>query len=97
MQAATLLQDFKSNAIVLGTMATKNSRAAGAAIARYLARHQLSQKQFADLLGVTQGAVSQWILGGKISEDNRTEIMRVTNGEVPAEVLFPRVFSARAA
>jgi transcriptional regulator with XRE-family HTH domain len=73
-------------------MATKKSRAAGAAIQAYLARHSITQAEFAGLLGVTQSAVSQWILGGPITEENRAKILRHTSGEVPAELLFPYAY-----
>lgn len=74
-------------------MATKKSRAPGAAIQDYLAKHKLSQKSFADKLGVTQTAVSQWINGKtRVDEDNAASIIRVTGGEVSAQDLFPKLF-----
>lgn len=79
-------------------MATRKGRTPGIAIQAYLEKHQLSQKDFADSLGVTQGAVSQWIKGKtRIDEDRAADIIKVTRGEVTAEQLFPHLFSARAA
>lgn len=76
-------------------MATKKRRAAGAAIDRYIKRHGLSQKQFADRLGITQSAVSQWIQGDTgVRNDIAVKIVRLTGGEVSLSDLYPHLFMA---
>lgn len=44
-------------------MATKKGRAPGGAIQAYLLKQRISQKEFGDSLGVSQGLVSQWVTG----------------------------------
>jgi DNA-binding transcriptional regulator YdaS (Cro superfamily) len=79
-------------------MATRKGRAPGIAIQAYLEKHRLSQKDFATRVGVTQGAVSQWIKGKtRIDEERGAVIIKVTEGEVSAADLFPRLFVERAA
>lgn len=46
---------------------------------RYLKQHELTQEDFADRVGVTQGQVSAWLSGKKRpSLDNLLSITRVT-------------------
>lgn len=76
-------------------MATKKAKAPGGAIRDYLKRHGLSQREFADSLGVTQGAVSQWIRGTTgIGQATAAEIIRVTGGEVSVSDLYPKLFGS---
>ena len=57
---------------------------------RYLIRHDLNQTEFAAAIGVTQGAVSQWLIGlSKISLENALLIEGATLGEVSARELRP--------
>jgi DNA-binding transcriptional regulator YdaS (Cro superfamily) len=51
-------------------------------LAAYLKKHNLSQKAFAERVGVTQGCVWQWVNGYAVSAKNAVEIERATNGEV---------------
>ena len=44
-------------------MTPAKSRAPGTAIRSYLDRHNISQQDFADKLGVSQSIVSQWVRG----------------------------------
>lgn len=76
-------------------MANRKSRAAGAAIQCYLIRTGLSQQDFASRLGVTQGTVSQWINGKiRISPERAADIIRLTQGKVSREILFPELFNS---
>ena len=66
-------------------------------IAAYMARHEMSQKQFAALVGASQSAVSQWLKKKKGVGIRTAERMeRRTKGEIKVSALFPRLF-ARAA
>ena len=58
----------------------------------YIANRKLSQVEFAQLLGVTQGAVWQWIAGKKpVSAESCIAIERATAGEVRCEDLRPDI------
>ena len=52
-------------------------------LATYLSSQKLSQSAFADLLGVSQGLVYQWLTGRRpIAADRCVAIERVTHGSV---------------
>jgi DNA-binding transcriptional regulator YdaS (Cro superfamily) len=60
---------------------------------QYLSSKGLTQQQFADLIGKTQGAVSQWLQGhSRISAENAVLIERATGGAVTKEELRPDIF-----
>jgi len=63
-------------------------------IDEYLKKNRLTQKQFAVLVGVSQGMVGHWISGRhRITPDQATVIEARTNGVLKKEVL---VFGAAA-
>lgn len=68
-------------------------------ICAYMAKHDLSQEQFAKLIGVSQGAVWQWLNGrSQITGERAVEIEEKTAGEVRRQDLRPDLFAkARAA
>lgn len=52
-------------------------------IPAYLTKHRLSQKQFAEKIGVSPGAVWQWLNGyARMSGEKAEEIVQTTNGEI---------------
>jgi len=66
-------------------------------ISEYLKRHELSQKDFAKLMGVSQSAVSQWLSGEKgISLTTASRIEKRTRGEIKVRILFPKLFANAA-
>jgi DNA-binding transcriptional regulator YdaS (Cro superfamily) len=65
-------------------------------IRAYLDKHNLSQKQFADLIGVSQGAVWQWLHGlSKVSPKHFEIIEKRTHGEVTREDIRRDLYRAR--
>ena len=68
-------------------------------IVAYLEKHGLSQEQFAGKIGVTQGAVWQWVNGmTRVSPARAKEIEEKTKGEIKRHDLRPDIFDrARAA
>ena len=66
-------------------------------IAAYLKKHGLTQKQFADKIGCTQGAVSQWLLGAQPSAERAVEIEKKTDGQIQRHELRPDLFAKQAA
>lgn len=59
----------------------------------YLEKHGLSQEQFAKQIGVTQGAVWQWLNGEtRITAERAVEIERATKSEVSRHDLRPDLF-----
>jgi DNA-binding transcriptional regulator YdaS (Cro superfamily) len=67
-------------------------------ISTYIRQAGLTQQEFADRVGCTQGAVSQWLMGkNKPSPKRAIDIERATDGAVTAEELCPEVFGGRAA
>ena len=71
----------------------------GMDLQEYLSKHELTQEQFAKQVGVSQGAVWQWIDGrSKVSPRHFNVIEKKTRGEVTREDLRPDLFDrARAA
>lgn len=61
-------------------------------IADYLKETGTSQQAFADLVGVTQSRVSQWIGGDPVPPDRWLRIEEVTCGKVTMRDLRPDVF-----
>jgi DNA-binding transcriptional regulator YdaS (Cro superfamily) len=65
-------------------------------IQSYLDKHSLTQDGFAEMIGVSQGAVWQWLNGRtKVSPKHFLEIERKTGGEVTREDLRPDLFSRK--
>lgn len=58
-------------------------------IQAFLEAEKLSQKAFADRLGVTQGRISQWICGEEVPLDRIQDIERETGGRVTRFDLRP--------
>lgn len=59
----------------------------------YMKSHGLTQQAFAQLVGTTQGSVSNWLIGrARISAETARQIERATNGAVRACDLRPDVF-----
>lgn len=66
-------------------------------ISAYLERHELSQKDFAQMLGVSQSAVSQWLSKAKgISLKTAEKMEKRSRGEIRVRALFPRLFADAA-
>lgn len=61
-------------------------------LSQYLQENEISQQQFADLVGVTQGRVSQWLGGDRVPAERCAEIEAATNGQVTRYELRPDVF-----
>lgn len=68
-------------------------------LSEYVAQQGMSQQKAADILGVTQSAVSQWLQwiedndrGTKITAERAVLIERATNGDVTRYDLRPDVF-----
>lgn len=79
-------------------MATRKGRAPGIAIQAYLEKHGISQQDFADRLGVSQALVAQWISGrSRVTPRRAPHVVRVTEGEITRETLFPELFAERVA
>lgn len=58
----------------------------------YLQSRRVTQTELADRLGITQGAVWQWLAGRKpVSAESCIAIERVTEGEVRCEDLRPDI------
>lgn len=60
-------------------------------LSEYLEQENLTQEAFAELLGVTQGAVNYWIRA-KIPPDRAREIEELTGGKLKREDLRPDLF-----
>lgn len=68
------------------------------ALRRYLAESGTSQGAFAQVLGVSQGMVSHWLLGKKrITAERARDIERATAGRITRYDLRPDVFGEREA
>ena len=61
-------------------------------IRAYLKQRGLSQKEFATILGVTQGCIAQWIGGKRISSERALQIEKKTQGHVTREDLRPDLY-----
>lgn len=60
----------------------------------YLRANQLTQKAFAAIVGVTEGAVSQWLSGGNISLKRLARIREVTGIDI--QDLSPQLRSSKS-
>jgi DNA-binding transcriptional regulator YdaS (Cro superfamily) len=59
----------------------------------YLKTNGLTQQAFAQLVGTTQGSVSNWLIGrARISAETARQIERATGGGLKAADLRPDVF-----
>lgn len=66
-------------------------------ISEYMERHELSQKDFAKLMGVSQSAVSQWLSNEKgISIVTAEKMEKRSRGEIKVRALFPKLFASAA-
>lgn len=66
-------------------------------IAQYMQRHELSQKNFAKQMGVSQSAVSQWLrLEKGISLKTAGRMEKRSKGEIKVSALFPKLFASAA-
>lgn len=63
-------------------------------LAAYLRAHRLTQKAFASVIGVTEGAVSQWLSGGNISLKKLARIQEITG--ISVQDLAPQVFASKS-
>lgn len=61
----------------------------------YLRDNNLTQKAFAVTIGVTEGAVSQWLAGGNMKLKNLVRIQEVTG--ISIQELAPRLFANKSA
>lgn len=67
-------------------------------ICTYLQKNEISQERFGKTLGVTQGAVWQWLKGEtRITAERAIQIEKVTGGAITRHDLRPDVFGKRAA
>ena len=57
-------------------------------LTQYLAEKNITQGQFADMMGVTQSAVSKWVSGHPPKRTLMQKIEQATNGKVPVRVWF---------
>jgi predicted transcriptional regulator len=66
-------------------------------IADYMERNGLSQRAFANLIGVSQAAVSQWLTGARGMDIRSAELMqRRTKGQITVRALYPKLFEQGA-
>lgn len=66
-------------------------------IVAYMKRYGLTQSQFAELVGASQSAVSQWLQGKtRISVRRGKLIEERTGGGVRKSKLFPKLFGRGA-
>ncbi len=63
-------------------------------LAAYLRANQLTQKAFAVSIGVTEGAVSQWLSGGNISLKRLARIQEVTG--ISVQDLAPQLRGSKS-
>lgn len=57
-------------------------------VREYMDIHELSQPEFANLVGVSQPSVWAWLHGGRVSVDSAYSIEEATGGEIKATELF---------
>lgn len=60
-------------------------------LASYLRTNRLKQKDFAILVGVTPGAISQWLSAARIPLERVARVHEVTG--IPVHDLAPQLFS----
>lgn len=61
-------------------------------LGQYLESSGVTQAQFAQIVGVTQGRVSQWIKGAPIPAERCRAIEAATSGQVTVHELRPDIF-----
>lgn len=61
-------------------------------IADYLSEANLTQQEFAAMVGVTQGRVSHWLKGENVPADRCVRIEVATGGKVARNDLRPDIF-----
>lgn len=62
-----------------------------------MARHALTQKDFAKQMGVSQSAVSQWLSKVKgISVETAERLEKRSRGKIKVQAIFPRLFERAA-
>jgi transcriptional regulator with XRE-family HTH domain len=66
-------------------------------LADWLKKEGKTQGEFADACGVSQGAISQLIAGGWISQGLAAKIKKLTKGQVTADDFLPATESPRTA
>lgn len=67
-------------------------------IRAYLRKHELTQEEFANRLGVSPGLVWQWINNRtRVTAEWAKEIEKETSGEVPRHELRRDIFDKQAA
>lgn len=65
-------------------------------IPSYIKAHELTQTQFGELVGVSQGMVWQWINGKRpVSPLKAREIETATNGAISAASFHPKLFGTQ--
>jgi DNA-binding transcriptional regulator YdaS (Cro superfamily) len=66
-------------------------------LSEYLRSHELTQRQFADRMGVTPGMVWHWLNGAsRITAERACQIEAVTDGAVKRHELRPDLFDPPA-
>lgn len=65
-------------------------------LSAYLATSSVTQAEFAQKVGVTQGRVSQWIRGAVIPAERCRAIEAATEGKVTVHDLRPDIFGPSA-
>lgn len=63
-------------------------------LSAYLRDNNLTQKAFAEAIGVTEGAVSQWLAGGNMKMKHLAKIREVTGIEI--QDLAPQLFGSKS-
>jgi transcriptional regulator with XRE-family HTH domain len=63
-------------------------------LSAYLRANNLTQKAFAVTVGVTEGAVSQWLSGGNISLKRLVRIQEVTG--ISVQELAPQLIASKS-
>jgi transcriptional regulator with XRE-family HTH domain len=64
------------------------------ALAAYLTAKDLTQKEFAESVGVTEGAVSQWVAGGNMNSGHLVKVHALTG--IPIQDLIPQLSGSKS-
>jgi DNA-binding transcriptional regulator YdaS (Cro superfamily) len=74
-------------------MRKSKTKKPGPAIHKYLKKNNLSQRELAEKLGVSQGLISQWLTGRARPTPEMTPLIEhVTKGQLTREHLFPEMY-----